>query len=129
MIYDRGDVVLLPFPCTDQSGSKKRPAIILSTAQNNSRRSDIVVAPITSNVLGSRQDDTKLLDWGTAGLLKPSVVKGILGTVEQSLVIRMLGKATENDLFKVNTTIAYFLGLVTFAPHAASATPPESSSD
>jgi hypothetical protein len=30
MTCSRGDVVLLPFPFSDQSGSKRRPALILS---------------------------------------------------------------------------------------------------
>ena len=29
--YSFGDVVLVPFPFTDQSGSKKRPAVVIST--------------------------------------------------------------------------------------------------
>jgi mRNA interferase MazF len=28
--YSFGDVVLVPFPFTDQSGTKKRPAVIVS---------------------------------------------------------------------------------------------------
>ena len=31
--YSFGDVVLVPFPFTDQSGSKKRPAVIVSSAE------------------------------------------------------------------------------------------------
>jgi mRNA interferase MazF len=30
--YDFGDIVLVPFPFTDQSGIKKRPAVIVSSA-------------------------------------------------------------------------------------------------
>lgn len=30
MSYDFGDVVLLPFPFTDQTATKKRPAITVS---------------------------------------------------------------------------------------------------
>lgn len=29
--YSFGDVVLVPLPFTDQSGSKKRPAVVIST--------------------------------------------------------------------------------------------------
>lgn len=32
MRFDFGDVVLVPFPFTDQSGTKKRPAVIVSIA-------------------------------------------------------------------------------------------------
>ena len=44
----RGDVLLLPFPFTDLSTAKRRPAVVLSTEAYNSRRGDVIVAAITS---------------------------------------------------------------------------------
>jgi mRNA interferase MazF len=35
--YGFGDIVLVPFPFTDQSGAKKRPAVIVSSAAYNRR--------------------------------------------------------------------------------------------
>jgi mRNA-degrading endonuclease toxin of MazEF toxin-antitoxin module len=58
--YKRGTIVLLPFPYTDQSGSKRRPALILSTDAYNTRRADIIVAPITGNMSTGQADDTPL---------------------------------------------------------------------
>ena len=92
-----GEVVLLPFPYTDQTGSKRRPALILSTDAYNRRRGDIIVAPITGNLATGQADDTALIAWDQAGLLKSSVVKGILGTVEQALVLRVLGTLSASD--------------------------------
>jgi mRNA interferase MazF len=109
--YKRGDIVLLPFPYTDQTGSKRRPAVILSTDAYNLRRWDIIVAPITSNVAGGQPDDTLIHDWAAAGLLSPSIVKGVLGTVEQSLVLRKLGTLSAADLREVERTMAGALGL------------------
>ena len=114
--YRRGDVVLLPFPYTDQSGSKRRPALILSTDAYNTRRADIIVTPITSNLSTGQPDDTPLTDWAAAGLLKPSVVKGILGTVEQTLIVRVMGTCSAADLQKVEQTFANTLGLAVVVP-------------
>ncbi len=111
MSYKRGDVVLLPFPYTNQSGSKRRPALILSTDDFNSRRTDIIVAPITSNLATWQPDDTPIADWAASGLLKASVVKGILGTVHQSLVVRVLGTISTADLHKVEQTFSNALNL------------------
>ena len=47
MSYKRGDIVVLPFPYTDQSGSKRRPELVLSTDAYNARRADIIVAHVT----------------------------------------------------------------------------------
>ena len=122
MSYKRGEVVLLPFPYTDQSGSKRRPALILSTDAYNTHRADIIVAPITSNLTTGQADDTPLTDWSAAGLLKPSVVKGILGTVEQTLIRRVMGRLSAADLQKVEQTFANVLGF-SVIPQPTSSTP------
>jgi mRNA interferase MazF len=109
--FERGEIVLLPFPYTDQSGTKRRPALILSSDAYNLRRTDLIVAPITSNVTGRQPDDTVLSDWVAAGLLKPSAVKGILGTVEQTLVVRKLGRLSAADLRQAEQTFGAALGL------------------
>ena len=46
--FDLGDVVLVPFPFTDQSGTKRRPAVVVSLAGYNMSRRDIVIMAITS---------------------------------------------------------------------------------
>jgi mRNA interferase MazF len=44
MPYEFGDVVLVPFPFTSQTASKKRPAVIVSNRAYNRSRLDVVVA-------------------------------------------------------------------------------------
>lgn len=39
--YSFGDVVLVPFPFTDQAGIKKRPAVIISSAAYNTVQRDL----------------------------------------------------------------------------------------
>lgn len=48
--FSFGDVVLVPFPFTDQSGIKKRPAVVVLSASYNASRRDIVIMAITSQV-------------------------------------------------------------------------------
>ena len=45
---DFGDVVLVPFPYTDQTGSKRRPAVVISRRAYNLARPDAVLMSITS---------------------------------------------------------------------------------
>jgi mRNA interferase MazF len=47
-VYRFGQVVLVPFPFTDQSGIKKRPAVVVSSTAYNTNRRDIVIMAITS---------------------------------------------------------------------------------
>lgn len=48
--FSFGDVVLVPFPFTDQLGTKKRPAVVVSSLGYNASRRDIVIMAITSQV-------------------------------------------------------------------------------
>lgn len=41
--YSFGDVVLVPFAFTDQTASKKRPAVVVSTDAYHQRRPDVIV--------------------------------------------------------------------------------------
>ena len=41
--FSFGDVVLVPFPFTDQSGTKNRPAVVVSSSGYNANRPDIVI--------------------------------------------------------------------------------------
>ena len=43
MAHTFGDVVLVPFPFTDQSGTKKRPAVIVSSNGYNTNRRDLII--------------------------------------------------------------------------------------
>lgn len=95
--YKQGDVLLVPFPFTNQDGTKQRPAVVLSGITYNQSHPDIILAPITSQMLGT-QDEIILKDWKAAGLLKPSAIKPILSSFENVLVKRKLGKLSPNDL-------------------------------
>ena len=46
--YNKGDIILIPFPFTDLTGMKKRPAIIISGNKLNSTK-DRICCLITSN--------------------------------------------------------------------------------
>ena len=46
--FEFGDVVLVPFPFTDQSTTKKRPAIVVSSQTYNTERPDVIIMAVTS---------------------------------------------------------------------------------
>ncbi len=48
MPFEFGDVVLVPFPFTNQAASKKRPAIVVSNGNYNRTKPDVVVMAVTS---------------------------------------------------------------------------------
>ena len=54
--YSFGDVVLVPFPFTDQTGTKKRPAVIISSAVYNTAQRDLVIMAVTSQFEALRRN-------------------------------------------------------------------------
>jgi len=49
MNCEHGDVILIPFPYSDLSSSKKRPALVLSNNSFNRSSSDLICCLITRN--------------------------------------------------------------------------------
>jgi len=54
MPFDFGDIVLVPFPFTSQTASKKRPAVVVSGGTYNQTRPDVVVMAVTSQFVPIR---------------------------------------------------------------------------
>ena len=109
--FDFGDIVLAPFPFTDQTTAKKRPAVVISSSQYNRTRPDVIVMAVTGQLSSyDRMGEVLVVDWRYANLLKPSVIKPILTTLEKSLVIRRVGSLTEKDRTSLKDSIASILG-------------------
>jgi len=90
--FEFGDIALVPFPFTDQSTAKKRPAVIISSKTYNTERPDVIIMAVTSQIRPIADFDIPVRDWQAAGLLKPSVIKPVIATIEQGLVIKKLGR-------------------------------------
>jgi len=105
--FDAGDIVLVRYPFTDLSTSKKRPAVILSPRTYADRFGDVVLMPLTSQP----DADTSLAitQWRVAGLLKPSWVKPIIGTLATRLVEKHLGKVAATDEQCIRAALAVLL--------------------
>jgi mRNA interferase MazF len=111
MPFEFGDVVLVPFPFTSMTTSKQRPAVVVSSRAHNNTKPDIVMMAITSQHrpmpgLG----EVWLRDWQSAKLLKPSVIKPVLATLEQRLIIRQLGTLSAADRTTLKQAIAQIIG-------------------
>ena len=109
--YSFGDIVLVPFPFTDQTGSKKRPAVIVSSAAYHAARRDVLIMAVTSQVRPARGiGEVPVKDWKSAGLIKPSVIKPVITTIEPSLVIRRLGHLKKDEQEALRKAIGQIVG-------------------
>jgi mRNA interferase MazF len=50
IMYNQGDILLIPIPFSDLTSSRKRPVLVLSNSKYNKGTKDILVAAITSNL-------------------------------------------------------------------------------
>jgi mRNA interferase MazF len=106
--FKRGAVVLLPFPFSDQSAAKIRPAVVVSPQFPSE---DLLVVAITSVGGALRPGEFALQFWREAGLIHPSFGKRAVSTVTASLVRKQLGELREADLAKLNEAIRLWFGL------------------
>jgi mRNA interferase MazF len=97
-VLERGDIVLVPFPFTDLTTEKLRPAVIISV---DPRRIDVIIAFIFSVVSPGELSETDYLlhqdnpDFVKTGLKKTSTFRmRKLLTIERSRIIRRLGRVS-----------------------------------
>jgi mRNA interferase MazF len=109
--YSFGDVVLVPFPFTDLTTTKKRPAVVVSSDSYNKARPDVILMAVTGHLSDyPRIGEVVVSDWKGASLLKPSTIKPILTTIEKSLIIRTLGHLNHRDMAFLKDTLWVILG-------------------
>lgn len=109
--YEQGDVVLIRFIFADETGAKRRPAVIVSTADYHHSRQEAIVAAITSNVDRLLAGDHLVIGWQEAGLLLPSVATGVIRTIKQAMIERRLGIMPPEDMQAIRGKLQQALGL------------------
>ncbi len=106
-----GDVLLVPFPFTDQTAGKQRPAVVVSTEAYRRDRPDLIILAVSSQIrAGDQIGEPAIAQWEEAGLLKPSVLKPLLATLERGLVRRKLGRLALEDRRALRRVLDEILG-------------------
>jgi mRNA interferase MazF len=109
--YEFGDLVLVPFPFTDQSALKRRPAVVISSYAYHQARPDLLIMAVTSQQPSTLSvGEVQVQDWRGAGLLKPSVLKPVLTTIDPALVLKKLGRLTLTDQAALRQALTAILG-------------------
>lgn len=109
-LYSRGDVVVVPFPFTDRSSIKRRPAVVLNEVQFQMSSGHVVLGMITSTSGPRWPDDVPLSDPASAGLSAQSRFRPKLATLADELVIRRAGRLAASDAQAVAGVISRILG-------------------
>jgi mRNA interferase MazF len=101
---DSGDVVVLDFPGV--TGTKRRPAVIVSSTLYHKERPDIIVGLITSQITAAvAATDYVLQDWAAANLRRPSAFRTFLVTVPRAAITARIGRLSQADWLAVRRRV------------------------
>jgi len=102
-----GDIVVVNFPFSDLTESKKRPALVLK----NIAGTDLILCQVTSNSYQSSEEVIITNDFLLEGKLKkPSYVRFTkLFTADESLIQYKLGNVNNNKLTEILNKLHEYL--------------------
>lgn len=103
--FRQGDLILVPFPFTDLSAIKRRPALVVSPDRLHEHSDDVILAAITSQVppsLSEFEMPLRSRDMALGRLPKPSVVKlSKIFTAHRALIVKRAGRLQKESLERI----------------------------
>lgn len=95
-LADSGDVAVLDFP--GATGTKRRPAVIVSSSVYHRERPDVIVGLITSQTTAAvAATDYILQDWAKANLRQASAFRAFLVTIPRFAITAHIGHLSRDD--------------------------------
>ena len=81
------------------------PSACVSTTYNQNKRDTLIILAISSSIENKLDLEFSIQDWKKAGLLKPSILKSAIATIEKDFVVAKLGKLEPIDIQNLNIMI------------------------
>ena len=110
MIIQR-DLILVPFPFSDQSGRKVRPVIVISNDNFNEHSNDVLIMGVTSNLSKDSYTLTLVNNDLEEGKLITSCcikVENVL-KIDKELIVKKIGRIKKE---KFNTAIEILFNIL-----------------
>jgi mRNA interferase MazF len=97
--FVKGDIVVVPFPFSDLSQSKRRPALIITSLEGN----DNILCQITSkNIRDNYAISFEDIDFETGGLKQASNIRpNRLFTADNQIILYRVGRIKNEKLDQV----------------------------
>ena len=105
------DIVLVNFVFAKETGSKRRPVLLLSSDEYMEGRQKAVVSAITRNTRRILTGDYLMVDWEDSGLVFPSVATDILRTIKQSMIEHKIQDIPPCNLAEFESNLTQILEL------------------
>lgn len=109
--YKPFDIAVVPFPFTDRSSQKRRPALVLSSNEYQKQTGHLILCMITTATRSNWFNDVHLQQWQESGLPHASLVRAKLFTLDERLVLRRLGGITQLDQQAITKSLQSILPL------------------
>ena len=106
MTFQAFDVIVVPFPYSDPLAEKRRPALVVSGPELESRCGLVWVAMITSSGRVRLLGDTPIGDQQSPGLPAASTIRaGKIATIEPHRVLRKAGALSAKNREAAKTAL------------------------
>ena len=102
ILFEAGDVVVVPFPFIDSALAKRRPAVVLSSKEFQKENHAVICGMITSlPVHAEWRGDVVLKSWNKAGLKKACLFRFKVFTLNDALISGKIGRIQSADWKKI----------------------------
>lgn len=113
MRYKRGALVLVAFPFTDLSATKRRPALVISPNRFNDKSQDLILVAVTSKfpaALSEIEIPLEKADLKEGILPKRSVVRlAKIFTMHRELIVKKAGSLKDQKIQEILDKLFVFL--------------------
>lgn len=100
--FVKGDVVVLPFPFSDLSGSKKRPAVVAA----NLKGGDVILCQITAARLDSYSISLSTENFEKGSLNLASTIRpNRIFTADKSIILYKIGSLKESKVKEMESAL------------------------
>ena len=98
IVFEQGEILIVPFPFSDLSSIKQRPVLVLSKIDYNKNADDIITCGITSNLKDSNYSvliENKDLERGEIPIVSRIKVDKLF-TINKIIVKKSVGKVKKH---------------------------------
>jgi mRNA interferase MazF len=108
MTFERGDLLLVPFPFTDLSAAKRRPVLALTAPDSYG---DFISLPVTSRPQAKHGVALNPTDLTRGQLPAPSWIRtDRIVTLNASLVVKSIGNVSEDIIITAVQRFCAYIG-------------------
>ena len=111
--YSRGSLILVPFPFTDLSATKRRPALVISPDRYNEKGEDLILLAVTSKFpseLSEIEIPLEKADLKEGILPKRSIVRlSKIFTMHSGLMVKKAGSLKDRKIREILDRLITFL--------------------